>query len=125
MLILANILQGIAVVLDMLLGFMILVVIARAIISWVNPDPYNVIVRFLHSSTEPLLRPLRRYIPPIGGALDLTPLILLLLLYFVQIAVVQTLKDYATKMRFSQGVVMDIPGQNDRSLEGVFLRRLS
>ncbi len=99
MILFSNILQGIAVVLDMVLSIMIFIVIARAVISWVNPDPYNPIVRFLTSSTEPLLKPLRRFIPLIGGGIDITPIVLLLLLYFVKVALVQTLHDYSGQMR--------------------------
>lgn len=99
MLILANILRAVAGVLDMLLGMLIFLLIARAVISWVNADPYNPIVRFLNSSTEPMLRPLRKYIPIIGGALDLTPVALLFIIYFLKIALVQTLADYASHLR--------------------------
>lgn len=101
MVILANMLRGIATVLDMLLGMVIFLVIARAIISWVNADPVNPIVRFLVSSTDPLLRPLRRFIPIIGGGIDITPIVLLLLLYFLKAALVDTLMDYAHFMRMS------------------------
>ena len=61
------------------------VIIARAIISWVNADPYNPIVRFLHLATEPVLRPLRRLVPPekLGG-LDLSPLVAIVLLQFLK-----------------------------------------
>ena len=61
------------------------VVIIRALISWVNPDPYNPVVRILHRLTEPLLRPLRELAPPhkLGG-LDLSPLILILLIQLVR-----------------------------------------
>jgi YggT family protein len=61
------------------------VVVIRAVISWVNPDPYSPVVRILHRLTEPLLRPLRRLAPPhkLGG-LDLSPLILILLIQLVR-----------------------------------------
>ncbi len=98
MIILANLLAGIATVLDMLLGMVIFLVVARAVISWVNPDPYNPVVRFLHSSTDPMLTPLRRYIPPIGGSVDITPIVLLLLLYFLRVALVGSLADYSRKL---------------------------
>ncbi len=101
MIILGNFLAGIALVLEMILSMVIFLVIARAILSWVSPDPYNPIVRFLTASTDPLLRPLRRYIPPLGGTLDLTPIILLMILYFLQTFLVQTLRDYAQVIRFS------------------------
>jgi len=105
MLIFANILFGIGKVLGILIDMMIFITIARAVISWVNPDPYNPIVRFLTSATDPLLRPLRRFIPPIGGGIDVTPIVLLLLLYFVHFALVQTILDYAMYMRGSRVIV--------------------
>ncbi len=62
----------------------IFIVIARALISWVNPDPYNPIVRFLHNVTEPVLYQIRRFIPVHFGGIDLTPMILILALIFLQ-----------------------------------------
>ncbi|MCZ7652378.1 MAG: YggT family protein [Thermoanaerobaculia bacterium] len=61
------------------------VVVIRALVSWVSPDPYNPIVRLLHQLTEPLLRPLRRLAPPrrLGG-LDLSPILLILIVQFLR-----------------------------------------
>ncbi|HPK65086.1 MAG TPA: YggT family protein [Thermoanaerobaculia bacterium] len=61
------------------------VVVIRALLSWVGPDPYNPIVRLLHQLTEPLLAPLRRLVSPrrLGG-LDLSPLLLILIIQFVR-----------------------------------------
>ena len=101
MLILANLLRGIGVVLDSVLGLMIIIVIARAVISWVNPDPFNPIVRFLTSATDPLLRPIRRFVPLVGGGIDLSPILLLLLLVFLRVFLVQTVIDYADSLRLS------------------------
>jgi YggT family protein len=95
----SNVLSGIAYVLSAVLSLMTFIVIGRAIISWVNPDPHNPIVRFLNDSTEPLLTPLRRYIKPIGGTIDLTPIVLLLIIYFLQHTLVGILGDYATLLR--------------------------
>jgi len=95
MIILSNVLSGIASVLSAILSLMTFIIIGRAIISWVNPDPHNPIVRFLNDSTEPLLAPLRRYIKPIGGMIDLTPIVLLLIIYFLQHTLVGILVDYA------------------------------
>lgn len=65
------------------------VVIIRALISWVSPDPYNPIVRILSKLTEPLLRPLRKLVPPERmGGLDLTPLILILLIQLVKYTII-------------------------------------
>ena len=65
------------------------VVIIRALISWVGPDPYNPIVQILSRLTEPVLRPLRKLVPPERmGGLDLTPLILILLIQLVKYTII-------------------------------------
>ncbi len=69
---------------QMLLQVYIFVVIARAVISWVGPDPYNPIVRFLYSATEPVLQRIRRVLPLQFSGVDLSPLALLFGLYFIQ-----------------------------------------
>jgi len=101
MILLANFLAAIAFVLDMVLGFFLFAVIGRAIISWVNPDPRNVIVRFLVDTTEPFIRPIRRYIPIVAGRVDFAPLIFLLVLYFLRVFLVQSLADYALALKRS------------------------
>jgi len=73
------------------------VIIARALISWVNPDPWNPIVQFLDRVTEPVLSPIRRRLSWRMG-IDLSPLIASVAISFMQIAVVQSLKDLAMRM---------------------------
>ncbi|HEU4685443.1 MAG TPA: YggT family protein [Nitrospira sp.] len=92
-----NILQGIATVLDTVLWLYMWVIIARALISWVNPDPWNPIVQFLERVTEPVLAPIRRWIGWRMG-IDLSPIIAILVITFLQIALVQTLRDIAVRM---------------------------
>jgi YggT family protein len=62
----------------------IFIVIARALVSWVNPDPHNPIVRFLYNATEPVLARMRRILPLQIGGFDLTPIVLLVLLSIVE-----------------------------------------
>ncbi len=81
------ILQAVAGVVDLLLNVFMYLIIGRAIISWVNPDPYNPIVNFLYTATEPVMRIARKIIPPIGGTLDISPIIVLVLIYFLRILV--------------------------------------
>lgn len=69
---------------DLLFTLLTLAIIARALISWVPVDPYNPAVRFLDQITEPIMAPLRRVIPPIGGAIDITPIVALVLLQILQ-----------------------------------------
>ncbi|MBI3637891.1 MAG: YggT family protein [Candidatus Rokubacteria bacterium] len=60
------------------------IIIARAIVSWVSPDPYNPVVRFLYRVTEPVLRPIRYRLPTLAMGLDLSPMIVLLVIYFLR-----------------------------------------
>lgn len=67
----------------------ILIVVARAIVSWVNPDPYNPIVRFLHNATDPVLERIRRVLPLQFSGIDFTPIALLLALSVLQQALLR------------------------------------
>ena len=85
-------LVSVARIVDLAFNIYIFIIIARALISWVNPDPYNSIVRFLHSATDPVLYRLRRLLPFLqAGAFDLSPIVLLILLSVVQQMVVSFL----------------------------------
>jgi len=90
-------LQAVAGVLDMILFFAMIIVIARAVLSWVSPDPYNPIVRIINQLSEPLLFPIRRRVPYIGG-MDLSPIILLMVIFFLQNFLVQSLQHLAIGM---------------------------
>lgn len=100
MLILAHLMSAIAVVLDLLLGIVNFLILARVIISWLNADPFNPIVRFVVESTDPLLRPFRRFVPPMG-ALDLTPIALLVAVYFCSAFFPPLINDLAGQLRMS------------------------
>ncbi len=91
MIILSNFLTAIAKVLDIVLSIFMWVVIARAVLSWVNPDPYNPIVRFIHKVTEPVLYQIRKRIPVNFGGIDLSPIIVFLAIIFLQRFVVHSL----------------------------------
>jgi YggT family protein len=90
MFMLGNFLLALADLVGFALTAYFYIVIGRVIISWVNADPYNPVVKFLVQATEPVLEKIRRYIPPMGG-LDLSPLLLILALRFAQFYIVQTL----------------------------------
>lgn len=92
-----NVLQAVAVILDYVLWLYMWVIIARALISWVNPDPWNPIVQFLQRVTEPVLYPIRRRVGFAMGV-DLSPILALLAIIFLQVALVQSLKDLAFRM---------------------------
>jgi YggT family protein len=71
------------------------IIIGRALISWVNPDPYNPIVRFLYKITEPVLNPIRRLIPSWKIGIDLSPMIAILIIFFLQRFLVASLRHAA------------------------------
>lgn len=99
MFVISNLLIAIATVLGMLMTLYTYVLIARALISWVNPDPYNPIVRFLYNATEPVLYRVRRTIPfAYAGGIDLSPMIVLLGVYFLQIFLIGSLQDLARSL---------------------------
>lgn len=83
-------LQALAAVLSIGLNIALIVIIARAILSWVSPDPYNPIVRIINQISEPILFPIRRRVPYFSG-IDLSPIIALMIIYFLDIFLVQTL----------------------------------
>ncbi len=84
-------LQGIAKVIDIILWLYMWVIIARAVLSWVNPDPFNPIVRFIHNVTEPVLYYIRTKVPVSFGGIDFAPFIVILGIIFLQTFVVNTL----------------------------------
>lgn len=99
MFIVANFLSAIATVVDLMLGLFLLLVIVRALLSWVSPDPYNPIVRFLYNVTEPLLYRVRRTVPAVVGGIDLSPLIVIAGIYFLRVFLVGSLHDLARVIR--------------------------
>jgi YggT family protein len=90
--------MAIARILDIGLSLYMYIIIARAIISWVNPDPYNPIVRFLNSITEPVLFRIRKRLPLFFGGMDFSPIIVILAIVFIQSFVVQSLAQMATRI---------------------------
>jgi YggT family protein len=98
MIIFNNFLIAIAKVLDIVLSIFMWIVIARAVLSWVSPDPYNPIVRFIHKVTEPVLYQIRRRIPVNFGGIDFSPIIVFLAIIFLQRFVVHSLYGLAQTM---------------------------
>ena len=96
---LGHLVEALAALLHFVLNIYIWVLIARAIISWVSPDPSNPIVRFLYRVTEPVLRPVRNLLPLQGLGLDLSPMIVLLIIYVLDWFLVSTLLDLASSLR--------------------------
>jgi YggT family protein len=99
MYILGNFIYALAVVIDYALTLYMWIIIAQAVLSWVNPDPYNPIVRFLHSVTEPVLRPIRTRLPVSFGGIDFSPVVVFFVIIFLQKFLVGSLAGIASHMR--------------------------
>ena len=89
--VISTFIQALAQILSMVINIYIWVVIIAALISWVRPDPYNPIVQILYKLTEPLYARIRRLIPTIIGGVDLTPILVILALKFIDLFLVQLL----------------------------------
>lgn len=98
MFVIGNFLAALARILDIALNLYMWMIIARAVISWVNPDPFNPVVRFLNSVTEPVLYAVRRRIPLFFGGFDFSPILVILAIIFVQSFLVQSLLQLAQRM---------------------------
>lgn len=96
--VLGDLILAIANILDIVLDIYKWLVIIAALISWVNPDPHNPIVRFLHPVTEPVLRPIRKIIGYRLGPIDISPLIVILVIIFTQTFLIKTLMKFGYKL---------------------------
>ena len=99
MFLIGNLLGAVATLLYYVLWLYMWVIIARAVVSWVSPDPYYPIVQFLYRATEPVLEPIRRRLPTGGYGIDFSPLIVIFAIYFLQMFLVQSLRDVAVWLR--------------------------
>jgi YggT family protein len=99
MFVIANFLAAVAKIIDIGLSLYMWIIIGRAIISWVSPDPYNPIVRFLNAVTEPVLYPIRRRLPVNLGGMDFSPVLVILAIIFIQSFLVQSLLQLAAHMQ--------------------------
>ena len=99
MYVIGNFLAALAAVLNMLLSAYMWIIIIRALISWVSPDPYNPIVQFLRSATDPLLYRVRRWLPVSFSGIDFSPIIVIAAIYFLQVFLVGSLLDLSHQLR--------------------------
>ncbi len=98
MFLVGNFIEAVAKLLNIALSLYMWVIIARAVISWVNPDPFNPIVRVLHSITDPVLYAVRRRIPLFFGGIDFSPILVILAIIFLQSFLVQSLFQLSQRM---------------------------
>ena len=99
MFVLGNFFSALASVSGYAIEILTWLIIIRALLSWVSPDPSNPIVQFIERSTEWLLAPLRQWVPAYKIGIDVSPLIALLILYFLKIFLIQTLLGLAVRFR--------------------------
>ncbi len=98
MFIAGNLINAVAAILDWCLSILNWLIIIRALLSWVNPDPYNPIVQLLYKTTEPVLEPLRRIAPLYSVGLDISPIFALLLIWFLKLFLIRSLFGLAAKL---------------------------
>jgi YggT family protein len=100
MFVIANLLEALARIVDIVLTVYFWLILIRALLSWVNPDPYNLIVQFVYKLTEPVLYRIRKVLPlGFGIGIDLSPLIAFLIIIFLRTFLVKTLLQLSYYLR--------------------------
>ncbi|MBU2540467.1 MAG: YggT family protein [Candidatus Omnitrophica bacterium] len=100
MFVLSNFVSALAQIVDVLLTIAYWLILIRALISWVNPDPYNPIVQILYKTTEPILYPIRKILPlDFRFGIDISPIIAFLAIFFLKSFLVKTLLDLSINLR--------------------------
>lgn len=94
------VLEGVGRVLDMALELYMWIVIVRAILSWVQPNPYNPIVRFIYGLVDPVTHRLSRLLPTRVGMIDISAFLLILAIYLVRLVVVRMIIEAGLRMRY-------------------------
>ena len=90
---------AIGVIIEKALSVYMLVVIVRALLSWVRPDPYNAIVRFINNLVDPVTYRISRIIPTRIGMVDISPIILIALIWFAQAFISRVVIDFGARLR--------------------------
>ncbi len=125
MFILSNFILALAHVISIILTLFYWMFLIRALISWVNPDPFNPFVQFLHRMTEPILQPIRRFLP--FGPIDFSPIIAFIAIIFLQVFLVASLTDLGKSMRQSEknkNIMFESYQENDlQSDSGSFITK--
>ncbi|MFQ5559280.1 MAG: YggT family protein [Nitrospinota bacterium] len=99
MFVFSNMVHALASVVNMVLTLYLWIIIGRAVLSWVNPDPNSPVVQFLYRVTEPVLEPIRRALPMHSVGIDISPLVVIFGIYFLQMFLVPTLQQFALAIR--------------------------
>ena len=97
---LSNLIVLIARLLETLVDIWCILIFLRVVISWVNPDPFNPLVQFLNRATDPVLAPIRKFVPQLGSV-DISPWVAAIVLYSVnKYFLVPTLLELAMRFRY-------------------------
>ncbi|MDE5592165.1 MAG: YggT family protein [Helicobacter sp.] len=96
--VLGTFIYALAEILSTIINIYIWIVIISALISWVNPDPYNPIVQILYKLTHPLYAKIRSFIPTTIAGIDLSPFIIVVILHFINLFFVQLLFNFARNL---------------------------
>src|SRR3989338_7406623 len=100
MFIFGNLIEAVAVILDRVLQVYNFVVLVAVLVSWVSPDPFNPIIKFLRSATEPVFEWVRRHLPfTVVGMMDLSPILVFFFIWFARMFLVNSLIDIAARLR--------------------------
>lgn len=99
MFIVGNFIGALAKIIDMGLTLYMWIIVGRSLISWVNPDPYNPIVRFLYRSTEPVMAPIRRWLPLRNMGIDISPIIVIAAIIFLQSFLLKSMMELAYSLK--------------------------
>jgi YggT family protein len=98
MFVVGNFIVAVATIFDYILTIANWLIIIRALISWVNPDPYNAIVQFLYKVTEPLLAPFKKLFPAYAIGIDISPIFALVAIWFLKLFLIRTLLGIAMRL---------------------------
>jgi YggT family protein len=98
MFVLSHFIIALAKIIDIVLTLYVWIIIFRALISWVNPDPYNKIVILIYRLTEPVLRPVRRMMPCNWMGIDFSPVMVILIIYFLQYFLLESIIGLAYRL---------------------------
>jgi len=118
MFVLGKFVGALAMVLHMVLNLYFWIVVIRALISWVNPDPYNPVVKFLHAATDPVLKPIRRALG-FNMPIDFSPIIVILVIYFLDYFLVGSLQEFAMRLGRCGGGLSDENNASGHPAEAV------
>ena len=99
MFILANFILAVANILDIALFLYMVIVIGRAVLTWIKHDPDHVVIKFVHSVTEPVLAGIKKKLPLVYGGFDFSPLVVVLAIYFFQTFVIESLTQIAQGLK--------------------------